>query len=258
MKSNILLFESFNTQNELESLTYKILDYMSNYIVIKKTMSVKNILSHIDKKYDTIQDFIDNFNLDINIKLSDGRGQASYVTTSDIFEKNKGDINLFLYDYEIEEFKNEKDSNMLLHNLLKFFRYELLHELQHAYDDYRTNSKFINNDGIKFLDKQTSINDLKDKINKGLYLTKDELQNKKDYTNLKHEIDARFTEAISRTHFYDMDMKTFKKVLRSFNDIKTDFIKNIRGFDIMDHKDKKRVLRKLGQFYIKSKEILNN
>lgn len=282
------LTESYTTQKDLEKLTEEILT-----LIIEKTLNnsllndkieylesiTLNEINYKNYKDTDIINFIGYKNRNIKIVILKNEDIEGYQ-----FEKNDNavylpDNNLILIkieDYQFndlnETFEKHKDDDKLLTWLLytlssKFFK-PLLHELQHVFDDCRSDGKAIyqSDDYVKDT-----------KIAKALYsidfdqLKKDEWEfiskHSKEYLNLKHEVDARFTTAIKDVYFYDLDwdktMETNKEyyIIKPFDTVLKDFKYKYQNFKVLDDYHKKRVLKKLGQFYELEKDFvkkLNN
>lgn len=110
----------------------------------------------------------------------------------------------------------------------------LVHELQHAYDDYRSkNLIHLGKQESKFSD--TNYKNQEDKL--------------RAYFRQPTELSAYFTQTIHNINF------RYKGIMKPFNDIQKEFFKKIRQLDyFMTPKNKKIYLRKLAQYYYKIKE----
>lgn len=157
---------------------------------------------------------------------------------------------------------------------IKEYESSLLHELQHAYDNWRSKGKY-NTDSDEFRNNDKKVRELKNR----LYLEESEKEfiNKhyQDYLNLRYEVDARFTQAIKILDFYDVDWeltqeyseRDFLYSMIPFDKVFKDFKRVYKEYKSLNPKEKKRVDKKLGQFYqlekdfildSNIKEILNN
>lgn len=264
----VRLFETFSSQKALEDLTEKILSYIAhktfksnkgNKISYFQEATLGNFVTVADDEMiNFINDYyslriiiIDQDN--INIKLSQGQ----YIKTGDneqyIFLK-ECPYSIKKYNEYLEEKKD--DSNLLIYYLpssLRYYYSPLLHELQHVYDDWRSKGKYVDTrdtdvDRIDFSSIEDGTATEEERVKIG--------QNYKKYLNLKHEVDARFTQAINKITFYYLDFdksieynKDYYE-MKSFDDVKKQFNRNFHGYIHLSDKDKRRLLSKLGKFYI--------
>lgn len=143
------------------------------------------------------------------------------------------------------------------------FESTLVHELTHVFDAYRSNGKFsssqankkyqkVRNDAywskMKSLDKMTD--DDKNKIRKSY----------SNYLNLKHEINARFNQAlkeISTGGLFKVDRGDRKFHYITFKEFYADFIKHFQGWDNLEPKQKKRLDRRLVKTYDDARDEYN-
>jgi hypothetical protein len=146
---------------------------------------------------------------------------------------------------------------------IKKYESSLLHELQHAYDNWRSKGKY-NTDSVEFIDNEKKTRELKNR----LYLEESEQEfiNKhyQDYLNLRYEVDARFTQAIKKLDFYDVDWdltqdysdNDFLYSMIPFSKVFKDFKRVYKEYKSLNPKEKKRVDKKLGQFYQLEKDFI--
>ncbi len=240
------LFEQYITErysniSELKTLTEDILLLMAKDIAYGFSANsrngyehnIKDIFKKIDiEKYHNIQGFIkDDFVKSISVTIiPDEIVRGYYIDSS-------GDIKLNLNptrnDLKTLHGKDEKDIYYLLYGLHN----TLIHELQHAYDDYRSDGKYVK---------------------KGY---NNEIENLEAYYRSDHELNAHFTDIISSMEFYTTDFEETPTslddgiviVIRKINDfdiIKQNFIKNFEGWSYLTEDIKKKMLRQLGKYYI--------
>lgn len=197
--------------------------------VMDDEYNVKYIFDKIDiKKYNDIQSFIkDNF--------------VNSILVSTILNKNIGGsykkgvitviINPSVNNLKILTSKDEKSIYFLLSGIYS----TLLHELQHAYDDYRSKGKFIKKN---FTGKKLET-----------------------YYRSNHELNAYFTDTISKVVFYTVDYEETPTsiddgiviVIRKINDfniIKQNFINQFKGWSYLTEDIKKKIIHRLGKYYI--------
>jgi hypothetical protein len=292
MLKYIRLFENYKAQKDLEDLTDSILKIMAEeaFANIYSNLSIDDFISlkfkdlnH--KAFGTLDEFLLNFReLEVHIvsekefaKYS-GEAQASYITVKDeggtiiqrliLLKENKFLINNINDSLSADWNPNDREStNKLTYRIIdkvqNTYRKSLIHELKHAWDDWISNDKFKKEPKHFEMDKEKykkiasiKIEDLKEEERELLS------KHYKDYLNLSYEVDARFASAMAVTDFYEYDLEKswelnhdvysmipFNKVLRSFKI-------NIHQFNFLIDSEKKRVLKKIGQFYELEKEFV--
>jgi hypothetical protein len=138
----------------------------------------------------------------------------------------------------------------------------LMHELTHSYDDWRSNGKALKQSD-KYNKNSTRKNELKNKEKNGNKLTDEEKKfldkQRKEYLNLKHEIDARFAHTLRDVNLITMNtdnkkVSEWKYYLVNWEIFYKDFKLHFEGWNDMTDKDKKRLNRRLSQFYELEKE----
>lgn len=129
----------------------------------------------------------------------------------------------------------------------------LIHELQHAYDSYRSNGKFVNTRFNNDLKKIDFISKKKEGT-----LTQDEInlieKNRKEYFGIQHEVNARYTQALKETSFYNVGSGFHNFTPKPFKDVLEDFLLNFTSWEYLSNKMKKRVKNRLYKDWI----IFNN
>lgn len=106
-------------------------------------------LSDIDNEYDELRDFCDNFNLNIRYKIKETNynSDKGYFKPMRRYDSNVGEIVLYtnrdIVTHIREKAKEQKELSLLIIYTELFSRgYKtLLHELQHAYDYYRSGGR---------------------------------------------------------------------------------------------------------------------
>ena len=136
----------------------------------------------------------------------------------------------------------------------------ILHELQHAYDDYRSLRKFIE---TKRFDKFVKLDRPENTLVASGVTTKEDIQNKlkklrntrvhwtNSYTRLPHEKSAFFVQTIKKTDFF-IDEK--KLILKDIRTVWEEFKHNYQNWFSLTPKMQKDVMRKFSQYYYKIKE----
>lgn len=221
------------------------------------------------RKYPTLQEFIINSNVSVEFKLArinlDKKGQ--YTWRREEYDNSRSRYIALFYNEALIEKLKDKFNQQHLNNdgdVYFTFYYEfhstLEHELQHAYDDFRSKTNIFYN---KKFDKYNSQYHLPS--GQAVQINDPDKQDKKHvaYLKLQHEIEARFTQAVSKTRFSSGDfsetpdgtayihytMKPLAEVLKSF---KYEF----GGWLAMTDKVKKNLYRRVSQYWHKEAEAL--
>jgi len=210
-------------------------------------------------KFPILRDFLLKSNVIVNI-----RPQKDINTRGDYSANDEGEykfgqiryINLYFDEsfakkmaFEARKTTDAGDKvnyHDLYFPMFNAFNSTLMHELQHAYDDFRSNSKI-------FKSKQAA--DYKNKyffagqeIN---FHPEKETQKYNAYLVQPHEIWARFTQAIHDTRFYEVDFKgdTIKYNMFPIEEAIRSFTIHMRGFELLDKDTQRRLIRKAAQFW---------
>lgn len=283
------LFETYSSQKELEKLSVdillmcskKTLEYVNGVVAMRKnnnqivdkrpiwglsSIYLTDIYKDKSKisKYDTITEFIKTSEVTIRFdkKINDTT-TGSFILPK-YSETNRPEIEIY-HDVELLTFLNDNydDGKISQDNDIYYAIYDLdnviLHELIHAYDYWRSGGKAIK------IDKNTTKDNIKRKVIKmkhedGLKLSKEELdfinKNFNDYLNKSYEIDARFAQTIKKISPYSLDWDAQVYSIISWDEYYKSFKLNMIGWNVMSDKNKKRLIRKLSQFYYFEKEYL--
>lgn len=218
-------------------------DYYLNYNMI-------NIEDAVVKKenYDVLEDFIGLRNRPLWVIVSDNIRYSHYSGNDNIIRlKNDGERFKELLDFQIK-FANKnpddnsidaEDAKRMLNSILgTLFRSTLVHELQHAYDHFRSNGKYAN-------DKKSK------KYYKNYNVLNDDMSHKKflEYVKLPHEYWARFAQFISDRYYFKEDFKTLLLHFKESSRIK---------YYLLPDKDKKILIKALYKYwYLKQQENEN-
>jgi hypothetical protein len=264
---HLMLFENHASQKELEKLSTDILNRMTNRMCKWYLQNKEIAYSYIsfgdiyDGDYHELRDFIKETNMKLQI-------HKEYFLNTDVYgtylptkkfiilkqKYNSDDFMLKLFDlFELNDI-NRKDLIKGLRKIVyRDYNTTLIHELQHAFDDYRSNGIAIN-----FSDKE--INDrvkLKSLLNKDV-LTDEESgfmdTYHKNYMNLSYEIEARFTETVNQIDFSYIYKQ--EKNMYSFDEIFREFKSVFDGYDDLSKRDRRRVLHRLGKYYELEKDFI--
>lgn len=270
----IKTFETVSSQKNLEQLEISILKFMAdrtfnNHIRIRSDgVKFFNGISGVMFKdldldlYDEkTQKFIKETNIFVIPKIEiisniKGNVTKGRYTKDEIYLKYDKDF-IEKIDSKLNDESFEYDSSDLYFNLWYEFSSTLLHELQHAYHDWESKGGYTNNK--KWSKYKNEKDNLTMSINKGEY--NDEvnymksLELYKKYQNLKHEIDARFTQAIQKTRFWSSSYENndYSKPAiqnkRNFNDVLKDFKTEFEGWLNLSPKMQKILTKKLAIFW---------
>ena len=263
-----LLDEDYATHNELKTLTdevfMQICERLAEVAFYKKTSNVFEdmikihyVFRKVKKEYTNLRDFINNFELEVVIT---GAGKAhglfkpTSVESGTIginFERNVDRTEEMLNQIVIPRVEEPITEELVteMTRALYFAIYDkdiastLLHELQHAYDAWRSKNKFVNNTKMgKFRNKQTSNDsDEDDKYN--------------SYLKLQHEVNARFSQALEAITLYDYNFgkdptKAFnKRTMRPFDTVLNDFKQSFNGWNVMSPSVQKRLVNRISKMY---------
>lgn len=256
------LDEAYEDVSEISKLASEIIRKISeqNYQRYNKSGSFDYLygvhLSDIDPtKFKKLSDFIKNTNLQVYVlpqKNEGDKGAYSMYRDAEYDPKLEREIEIYVDLYDIKKDIDEKlrrgsisDKDVLYTIHSKLFS-SLVHELQHAYDDYRSKNQIYRSKEYKqYLDAYMN-NKVRDNIS-------DDLEQAKKYMNLPHEIWARFSQAIQNTSFYtfDIDEKNEKLVyfMNPLKNVVRDFQRKFKGFGILPDKMKRKLLNKIVQFW---------
>jgi hypothetical protein len=273
-----ILDETYNSVNEIKELAIDILKKIANdnYVQYNRDKEFKFIfglkLKNIDSsKYHEIKDFIEKMNIGISL-LPKNPNIKSYGEYGN-FETKKGeyfnpnllrDINIY-YDYylvknSIDEIIKDYGKVGALDVYSKLYyqiNSSLVHELQHAYDDYRSNGMAYNTKQFqKFKEKNY------DRDAKIARSQMSDLETVKKYLNLPHEIWARFSQAIIKVRFYTMDFDDQGNVIaykmHPIEDVLKSFKMHYDNFNVLSDDTKKKLYRKVSQFWHYEQERIKN
>ena len=213
-----------------------------------------NAIDH--NKYDEIASFIKNANIAITIDQPHRKGaKGAYVHTPDVpyDPKQEHEIEIYIDDLDniferINEKLEERGEKYNDHDLYMDLFYplysSLIHELQHAYDDYRSKGKAYQTKEFKKYRQKYLKNAVTDQV-------ESDIEQALRYVNLPHEIWARFSQAMHRIHFTDMDFEGNKVIfkMRPIRDVVKDFKNNFDHYRELKDSMKKKLVKKVAQFW---------
>lgn len=271
----ILLFETYTSQKQLEKICDEIIEKMAektdNYFKGKSVNQIMSIkLGEIDNPYEDMKYFIEEFS-DMIIAIIDPESVDNFEFKTDGVYLNRGNI-FYIFikekystierinDYPKTLYKSRKDA--IINYATSDYKSYLLHEILHAYDDFRSFGKALDMKKSKYYSNTKQYDELKSKENKTEEEKKLLTMFDKDYLNVRFEVDARLSQALYKTEFFNIDLdlsleknKDYCKI-RDFKDVLRDFKSKMGAFNALDEKQKKRVLSKLGSFYEKEKDLV--
>lgn len=291
------LYESYSSQKELEELAKILINHITEKTLDGLDSNIDSILQYKTTMlgsvnpniFTTIKPFIEKRrNILIAILHLENfneycSGEACYLYyKNDEYSNDPKNISHHIFVKEdpytitkFNEYIKKWDYNNtedilrdISNNMNKSYHSHLLHELQHAYDDWRSNNKAIRDKSYDYKSNTELYNKYTKNLNLNQNMKEEELdfiaKHHKEYLNLPHEVDARFTQAIKKTDFYELDFdKSFENEYEIYNmlpfeDVKKQFKRKLYPFNMLNDDEKKRVLRKFGQFYELEKEFIKN
>jgi len=282
--------ETFEGQKDLEKFTNEILKSLGDRTV-KEREHMEFLVAGVEGEspelkslpmmftgtmkndgYDEAGEFVEKTSIKIiPTTLIDGReetkGMLSYGSPQqnlgrEIFEirlkYNQGDLD------EINQLFNEKKYGEVTGKDVYFkiyymFYSSLLHEIQHAYDAWRSKGKALaGSHSKKFIasqEKAKSIVKSKDSSE----LTPEEIEaisnGHKEYQNLVHEINARYAQAMHGVRISTMDDK-WNEIMNSWDKVYRSFQFEFDGWRNLSDKMKRKLTRRLAKSYQKESEQL--
>lgn len=233
------ILKKVTTETKKENINNNIKGWILD-LISDRIYSIDNISMFQNSKFKELDNFIKKSNLKIFFMNDDFWKQHKKLSGNDdtiAFYENSSIYLRTPNDDHIDSFLTGKKS------LLNYeYDTDLLHELQHAFDDFRSKNLYNTQKdlNIKELEKVLKNQEKKFKI-------KDI-----EYLNLRYEVDARFAEALSLTIFADDNY-----INPNFDSALSDF-KLFFDLDVLIPSERKRILNLFGKFYIMKKEELQN
>lgn len=222
---------------------------------------LSRIYTVVDKEYKKIGDFIKNTNIQVYItkKSEKSNRYGQYQTAiGDYNPKLYREIVIFYGNYFLNDLEQffEKD-NISEYKFYEFLKAKIvnsvIHELQHAYDDYRSKNKIFQS---KEFEKFAREYDTEEKI----LAKKEDLNAARTYLNLQVEIWARFSQAILKMEFIKSEWDLTKDgenfyytyEMRPLNYVLTQFFNKFEGWNQLREVDKPNELSKMQKRLIKA------
>ena len=153
-----------------------------------------------------------------------------------------GELDWFCEEYNLRYNWNDENAYAGLRYVLNDeFKNTLVHELQHAFDDYRSGGKYVSDKKSKNYYKDLDYSPFKTNTSRTD-------SQKAAYYGLPHEYWARFSSYITR-NFINFD--------RPFKDMAEDFKLWFQGYNRLGENDKKRLQKALYKYWSEENEIKN-
>jgi hypothetical protein len=267
-----LLREDMQTHFEMQNLAENVFSASIRYFV-NKTINDKSSLSVVDKipdmftkinlgRYTNLRDFLNEYKLDLKYSSNlDSLGDfvAHSESNGEIFVRYdlitiKGAIEKAVFPI----LKANKPINQMVFNeMCKQVQSELydknvlstiLHELQHAYDSWRSEGMFMASKRGYDYDKKYG------DLPKGTPMTP---KQRDEYDKLEYEINARFTQAIRAIKFYDKNQQTNLLTPVTFDVLKAEFEEEFGAYEKMTPNFRKRLIKRLSKAYHQMLEIID-
>jgi len=239
---NMFINEGHNEIDEIYLLADQVITYFGErssvfYKELKEDDYIsKNLIDMIynPSDYKILIPFITEFELVIEFsKIDSERNVAVFMEEGEDEYEDKGSI---VVNIKLEQFNKNlqicrvkyKTPNDILKNALSMtYRKVLAHELQHAYDYFRSKGKYSRNKKTDEYRKEVDERGLEtNKIAQELYF------------KLPHEQWARFTETIE-----DLDFNA------DFKDVLNQFKSKFRKYNLLSEMEKNRLTKALYKYY---------
>ena len=269
--TDYLIDETYKSVNEVRQLASDVIRSIANNNIdqIKDKGNIGYLfgtyLHAVDHtKYDELANFIKDTNIAITIEQPDQKGaRGAYTHIPDIpYDPKMGrEIEIFVKDLDellnkinenIQERGDNYDTQALYLDLFYPLYTSLIHELQHAYDDYRSGGKaYQTKEFTKYRQKY-----LRNAISNQI---QNDMEQALRYVNLPHEIWARFSQAMYGLHFTDMDIEGNRILfeMRPIKSVVNDFKSKYEHFNALKDNMKKKLINKVVQFWHYEQEHLD-
>lgn len=260
------LNETYDSISEIKQLGVDILKRIAadNLEWAEKDGSIKYLfgtyINAVDSsKYNVIKDFIDHTNIAVTINEKGPKTPLGNYSTYDKGPYRPGEereINLYAdlndlintINTSIGEYHNFDATDLYMKLYYPFYS-TLIHELQHAFDDYRSK-------GHALRTKQARAYNTNYNTTNRENLPNDE-KRAMSYINQPHEIWARFTQALEKIHFNTFDMNNEGKIvyrMYPIKDVVDDFKVSFQYYPQLPEKIKKKLIQRVVQYWHREKE----
>ena len=201
--------------------------FLSYFIYEINQTEDKNVLR---KKYGELFEFITVSECRISLYYSRSSYYRPVLNKITINTGTKKFVDtLYSYDIFNKEYSKDEQEQILKHAFDVGIKRAIIHELQHAYDEYRTEGKADTDKKSKdYFQKLSQYTNPKDMFgNETLF---------RQYLNLQGELWARFTDTLYKVPEYKYE---------DFDDWLWHFKTEFKGYDILSPKNKKRLYNAL-------------
>lgn len=218
--------------------------------------------------YGEIGDFVEQTSIKIFpvtwIDKEGTKGRLSYGSAEKNFGKEYFEIKLKYQGNNVEDINEilrkypDVTAGDVYFKLFYIFFSTLLHELQHAYDAWRSKGKAFNSQQTpEYLKQQDIANKLELKNREDLTPEEvDAISNSyKAYLNLTHEINARFAQAMHKVRMVGLD-DNLDDVMKPWDGVFKDFQIYFDGWRVLSDKMKRKLTRRLAKAYQEESENL--
>ena len=239
-----IFLESSNFHKKIENLASNILYDISEMLCSKyareryyykdELIIVNNINEdNIKTQTKSEEDFFNDTLLYVQLKTGMQQNIHGNITTTKLPNAIQYVIrlNYSFINYRLEQiFNHYKGGTMKYKELINYVYKDLehyyygtlVHELQHAYDAYRSDNKYSKNKN----NKQNDYN---------------------EYLNRQHEINARYSETLAILKNYYNNFSNIEDI--EWNTFYITFKDNFKGWNILDEKNKKRLTNRLKVYF---------
>jgi hypothetical protein len=262
--SDYLIDETYKSVNEIKKLANDVIKSIAenNIDQIENRGQIDYLfgtyLNAVDAdQYDELKNFIKDANIAISIDQKELKSttRGMYTTSSTKIPykpEHPNDIVVYIDDLpelfskinnSVKEEKHFDADRLYVHLFYELYS-TLVHELQHAYDDYRSKGKLYQTKQYKkYLEKYVRGN-IENEINS-------DIEQAKKYVNLPHEIWARFSQAMINTRFTTLDIKDNKVILemKPIKKVVSEFKRYFDHYRELSDVMKRKLINKVVQFW---------
>ena len=245
-----ILIESLQSNKDIDIIVSAIEDAMRNILIqkyenVKKTYAVEDdevYLHHISDFSIYFEDLKIKTGLSSVAKEMIKKWGSKVVRITRVDSTAKGEyiskygIRIFKRNFK-NEIHTEHGAKDFARDFINAIEVTLVHEVQHMYDDFISNGKYIKDkSSIEYYKERSEF----EQENPDAYLTSNPELYKK-YLKLQHEINARFQGFIRayRGHMKNIMWKVIVGLMKN----------EINGFYLLNKTDQKRLISRLGQIY---------
>ena len=245
-----LLTEDYNLVSELKSLSQEILTYFANSWLregrfYSDEIYLKNFIN--PKNYEMLGELIQESRLGVEMVPNYSSNGSFYRThkRSTIYsiKIRVTDNQIDGINKEIKAYDGDNLSSFIYWSTYDF-NSVMIHELQHAYDSFRSDGRFDThkqNDAFHRKTIETMFN--RDKKTRQAMFDR--------YLKLTHEINARFSQAIEAINPFDLVQvgDDWERKVLSWDEYYKEFVKKFMGWDVMSPNNRKRLTTRLAKTY---------